>query len=425
MDLLILKKNKANTKFSLINDVSIVFIENLLTKALNFIAITILAKELGPSDYGKYSVVYVSVLFLSALLDFGMENTAIRFSSKSRNDRNSIFGFYLLTKIIILLITIVSMTIIQRKLMILINKPELSLFYWYFVLGLLVESLMFVNDTYLQAIQEFKMRAIINVGKFLAILITIITMIKVNKLILTNVFLLYFITLAIILIFIKNYYEFLNSFFINKVDKELIKKIFTYQKWMFILSIINNLLTRIDFFLVSRHETYENIGIYNVAVQLATITLLFPIALNKVLLPKITSIDKSELYPYASKILKIMVVLAIIAMPFILLVKPIIPMVLGSKYISSILVCQILLLSSLVHFVSVPLDQTMYALGKVKYITIGNFSQILLNIILGELLIPIYGIIIAAVNICITRGLYIIYIFIIFKVLEKRDLSAI
>ena len=85
---------------SLFKNLSIVFLESIITKALSFISILILSRQLGPEDYGKYSFIFVTVAFV-VLFDFGMENTAVRFSAKEKGRMQSIFGLYFLTKVII------------------------------------------------------------------------------------------------------------------------------------------------------------------------------------------------------------------------------------------------------------------------------------------------------------------------------------
>lgn len=79
---------------SLFKNLSIVFLESIITKALSFISILILSRQLGPEDYGKYSFVFVTVAFCSAFFDFGMENTAVRFSARDKGKMQSIFGLY-------------------------------------------------------------------------------------------------------------------------------------------------------------------------------------------------------------------------------------------------------------------------------------------------------------------------------------------
>ena len=49
---------------SLFKNLSIVFLESIITKALSFISILILSRQLGPEDYGKYSFVFVTVAFV-------------------------------------------------------------------------------------------------------------------------------------------------------------------------------------------------------------------------------------------------------------------------------------------------------------------------------------------------------------------------
>ena len=49
---------------SLFKNLSIVFLESIITKALSFISILILSRQLYPEDYGKYSFVFVTVAFV-------------------------------------------------------------------------------------------------------------------------------------------------------------------------------------------------------------------------------------------------------------------------------------------------------------------------------------------------------------------------
>ncbi|HDR7607878.1 TPA: oligosaccharide flippase family protein, partial [Bacillus mycoides] len=161
---------------SLFKNLSIVFLESIITKALSFISILILSRQLGPEDYGKYSFVFVTVAFCSAFFDFGMENTAVRFSARDKGKMQSIFGLYFFTKIIITATVITGLILFGSHIFSSQGKDEIIQYIPYLIVGYIGESLLFVNDTYLQAIQKFKLRALINIFRYFTLILIVLSL---------------------------------------------------------------------------------------------------------------------------------------------------------------------------------------------------------------------------------------------------------
>ncbi|MFE6588628.1 lipopolysaccharide biosynthesis protein, partial [Bacillus mobilis] len=187
---------------SLFKNLSIVFMESIITKALSFISILILSRQLGPEDYGKYSFIFVTVAFCSAFFDFGMENTAVRFSAKEKGRMQSIFGLYFLTKVIVTTTVVTVLILFGSYIFSSQGKAEITQYLPYLIVGYVGESLLFVNDTYLQAIQKFQMRALINIFRYLTLVLIVLSLLLNNMLLLKYVFILYCIPIIISLPFI-------------------------------------------------------------------------------------------------------------------------------------------------------------------------------------------------------------------------------
>ena len=77
------------------------------------------------------------------------------------------------------------------------GKDEIIQYIPYLIVGYIGESLLFVNDTYLQAIQKFKLRAFINIFRYSTLILIVLSLLLNNMLLLKYVFILYFIPIII------------------------------------------------------------------------------------------------------------------------------------------------------------------------------------------------------------------------------------
>ncbi|WP_309476868.1 oligosaccharide flippase family protein [Bacillus sp. ISL-34] len=407
-------------KSGLIKNLSVAFTESIITKILNFINILLLSRILGPEDYGKYSFIFVAIATCSAFFDFGMENTAVRFAAREQEKNQSIFGFYIFVKLIIIFFFSAIFLIFGEDFLTMIGKSEISVFSPYLVIGFVGESLLFINDTYLQAIKKFKARAKINIIRYLITLGIIICLSFNNLILLKYVVFLYFIPLLISLFFLLKYVSFLKAFFLYSFNKQLFKEILVYQKWMILISIPNNIIGRIDFFLVSLWVTYKQLGIYNVAFQISAVVSFLPFVFGKVLLPKMAELSEEELEDNFKKIFKPTVLLGLLMLLVIPLVNFIVPLIFGDNYLNSIVILQVMLISAIVAFIIVPLEQVFYSIGKPNYITVGKYVQISIILILSWYTIPTFGMLWAAISVLIARVMYG-FILMIFYYKYKRS----
>lgn len=394
----------------LFKNLSVVFSETVVTKILNFVIILLLTRQLGPEEYGKYSFIFVTMAFCSSFFDFGMENTAVRFANKKSETRNSIFGLYLFVKMLILFGIILVLMLFGGQFFALIHKSELTKYIPFLIIGILGESLFFVNDTYLQAVQKFTLRAYLNICKYSLSLIFIVILFLEKLLYLKYVFCMYFIPLGITILFIPKYIEFLKNYFSKNLPTEMLKEIFNYEKWMFVLSIGTNTLQKIDFFMISYWVSYIQIGIYNAAIQLAAVVSFLPYVFGKVLLPKLAEMENPEICSFIKKSDKILILACIVMTLCIPLTDFVVSVLLGEQYVLSIPVLKILLFAFILTFYVAPTEQALYALGLPKIITQGRYIQLFTLIGLNFLMIPKFGIVGSAFSVLMIRILYLFFV---------------
>ncbi|RUS42610.1 lipopolysaccharide biosynthesis protein [Cohnella sp. AR92] len=390
----------------LFRHLGIVFSENVATKAMNFVIILLLSVHLGPGDYGKYSYIFVNVAFCAAFFDFGMENTAVRFSARDKNSTNVLFGLYALAKLTIVGVVTLALALFGEQIFTLLGKPEMVPYLPYFIVGFIGESLLFVNDTYLQAIQRFKLRAMINIGRFLLSLFFVGALYLVDDLKLEYALLLYYLPIAMSLFFLPKYASFLKSYFTARLRKEALAEVLHYEKWMLLVSIPTNTLGRIDFLMIALWVTYDQIGIYNVAFQLSAIVAFLPFVLSKVMLPSLSELTPSRVVSFTRGLAKPTLLISAGMFALIPLARPVINLILGASYQPAITILQFMLVSAIVAFALIPIEQALYSLGRPKYITVGKCVQIVFIVILISLTVPTLGLVWAAVSVAIARLLY-------------------
>ncbi len=394
----------------LVRNLGLTFFEAVVTKGLNFFMILALTRTLGPADYGKYSFIFVAVTLLSALFDFGMENTAVRFSARDKSEKYPIFGLYLSLKLGILGVVILFLILTQGWLFQILNKSELIVFLPFLIVGLLGESLFFVNDTYCQANQWFQLRAILNIVRFSICFLFIGILIFYNQLQLHWVLYVYWIPLLFSLLFSKQYVQFLSAFWKSHLPTSLMTEITGYQKWMLVYSVANNLLSRLDFLMLGLWVSYAQLGLYNAAVQLCAIIAFLPLVLGKVLLPTLSGLSETQVFQVSEKIIQYTLILVLAALTLIPMSPFVIPILFGKQYQASIGVFQILVMAYAAGLMSMPFEQTLYSLGKPDVLCTSRYWQLAIILLLNIIMIPLWGLYGAAVGTFVGRLLYLLQV---------------
>lgn len=385
-------QNKRRLKIPpLLKNMSITFSENVITKGLSFSTILILTRTLGPEEYGKYSFIFVTVAMGSALFDFGMENTAVRFAAREKDQIQPIFGLYLLVKLCTLMSLVLFFAIGGNWLFGLMHKEAVSQYMPYLIVGLIGESLFFVNDTYLQAMQRFQFRAILNISRFSVALLLVASLFTGRWLSLQAVLLVYLVPLLFSLGFWGQYIRFIRDFLEKGLPSNLLRELFNYERWMFIYSTANNLLGRVDFFMLGFWVHFQQLGIYNAAYQLCAIVSFLPMCLGKVLLPALSELPEFEIFQKTKKLIRVTFLICLVATLLIPMTVWFVPLLLGKEYASAVPILQILLLTFIIGLLSMPYEQSLYSLGRPKVLSIGRYMQLFMIVILNLLILPSVG----------------------------------
>jgi O-antigen/teichoic acid export membrane protein len=406
---------------SLIRNLGITFIEQVVTKGMSFLMILLLTRMLGPEEYGKYSLVFVTVALTSALFDFGMENTAVRFVARDKEKKQAIFGLYLVVKLFTLLNLVLFFLVSGEWFFSSMHKGDVSEYMPFLIMGLIGESLFFVNDTYLQANQRFQMRAILNISRYSISLLYIWILATSGWTMLNLVFYMYLIPVLFSCIFLGKYFSFIQALFRDKLKAAQLAEIARYEQWMFIFSIANNLMSRIDFFMLGFWVGFHQLGIYNAAFQLCAVVSFLPLVLGKVLLPTLAELKEEAIYQTTERIIRITTMVCLGALVLIPFSAWLVPLLLGKEYNDSVFVLQILLLAFIGSLMCMPYEQALYSLGKPKFLSMCRYAQLGMMIAVNFIAIPLFGIYGAALTSLIGRMLYLLGIRHFYRQIEKAS----
>ncbi|HSH31952.1 MAG TPA: oligosaccharide flippase family protein, partial [Candidatus Saccharimonadales bacterium] len=183
-------------------------------------------------------------------------------------------------------------------------------------------------------------------------------------------------------------------------EKEAFKEIFHFSKWLLLSFVATTIASRLDLLLLSRIKGSTEVGLYAVALQLASVMPLLTGAITTVLLPRVSQMrQQQEFISYIKKVLLGSGVLVLVLLPMVFLGDSLINLFFGSRFNGSMAPFKVIFISYLLALIINPVGQIIYALNRPQVFTALNYVQLALSVALNLLLIPKFGIMGAALTI--------------------------
>lgn len=199
---------------------------------------------------------------------------------------------------------------------------------------------------------------------------------------------------------------------LSKKEKAVVRKsLIMFGIPVIFIGIANSILSNIDTLIITYFRSTYEVGIYQTALPTAQILLYFSSAMTTILFPIITELWTKKKYQFISTNLSLLTKLTFLliipaAMLFIAFPENVINILFGADYISGAFALQLLTISIVVFSIGMLFTITLNGMNKpglnAKIIGIAA----VLNIIINIFLVPILGIIGAAITAIITFGLY-------------------
>ncbi len=359
-----------------------------ISKGFRFLVFLIIARILGPSQFGifEYFLSFVGMFFLFA--DFGISNIFIRdYQQKEEKDKliSNVFFLKILFSIIFSIIALFGFFLTK--------KIDGFLIYLIFVIFYLLQNIENFFESYFIAVQKTEKKFIFNTISSLSLIIFIIVLITIYK----NVFavaLAYLLSMLVGLLIAYLIFK-KEAQFYWKIDTSFIKYLLFNGLPLALFGLLGYVFFSTDKIILTHLRTVEEVGYYSVASRIIAVLFLVPSLFNTALFPYLSrKVKEKHNLVYLFKILLLIFLIAGIFFSFLVyfLAPILINLFFGSKYLISISLLQIFSLILIFVFPTIFLDNFLISHNK-QWLDFGlTIIPAILNIILNLILIPLYGI---------------------------------
>lgn len=362
----------------------------------------VMARILGPSDFGLLTVSIATLTVISDIADFGTNTGVVRFVSaniiKNKEEALKFLKLSLEIKLFVWILVLLAGFLLSPFLANnIFGKVELLTPLRMVMFGVGGALLFSFATSSLQSFQKYFSWAFINVVTNALRLVFILLLIFYQQLSLVSGLLTFIIlpffgfSFALMLLPTK---AILNV----KGEFSVARTLFSYNIWVALFTIIAALSSRLDTFLNARLLSAYEVGIYGAATQLVQVIPQIVGALGVVAAPKLASFQSiPQMIVYFKKFQLMVLGLASLGLLVIPISFYVIPLIYGSDYQQTIFPFIILLLAMLVFLISVPLHNSIiFYYGKPQVFVWVSLGHLLIIAILGYILILNFGIVGAA-----------------------------
>nr|WP_304216779.1 flippase [Fredinandcohnia onubensis] len=400
-----------NTLMTISRQVSAILIGLLYT--------VIIARVLGPTGNGIYQLIILLPTMLLTIFNLGVGSSSVYYIGRKQysvedilktNSRSGVLLSFLSVILGALFLLFFSGQFFQ----------DVDPIYLFAIL--LLMPFLFLNEYFLvifQGKQDFKSYNMLSLSRqIIALLFTVLFLVIIRLDILGAV-------LAFIFGILAQYL--LSRYFLKKklgirgkdgaYSKDYFKKSISYGLKAHISNILSFINYRSDIFIISFYINPAAVGIYTAAVSISERLWIVSQAISSVLFPTVSSLDNQDEKNHLTSVLSRNVLWLSIfgGLIFYLLSDLIILILFGKEYIESSLAIKFLLPGIVLFSVDRILSNDLAGRGKPEINMNVSIFTVISNIVLNIILVPIYGILGAAIATSITYSLATIIKLFIFK----------
>lgn len=387
------------TKTATFRQSQITIMGTIINGILGAVFYILLARFLGPIEFGLFTVSIATLTLIADSVDFGTNTGLLRHIPQSLvADKSKALKFLKLGlefKILVwIAVFIIGFLISPAVASLIFKKYELVNPLRLVMVGVGGALLFSFATSSLQAFQKYFIWSFVNIITNFLRLIFIIFLFYVGQLNLSSglviFILLPFFGFSLTLIFLPS-----REMFEEKNEFSVAKQFFKYNLWVAVFLVIASVSSRMDTFLTARLLTNFELGIYGAANQLVQVVPQLVGALGMVAAPKFASFrNDQDMVVYLKKLQLFVLGLSALGLITIPIFIYIIPILFGVAYITAVAPFILLLVAMLVFLISVPIHNSIifyFARPDIFiWVSVGHLAIISL---LGYFLISSFGLI--------------------------------
>ena len=378
----------------------------ILSKCVNllgvFIVGIIIARYLGPEQYGLMNYVISFVAIFQVLADFGIDNIQIREEAKHPERRNELIGTAFILKIIFAIVTILLLTIITY---IFGTAPTTRCYILIYSLRVILNTFGVFRNHFTSIVWN---EYIAKTEIFRTIIGTVVKMFMLYL----NASLVWFIaSLVLDSLLLSSGYLYSYNIKINKAsqckfNKHIANKLVKQSFPLFLSSVAIVIYCRIDQLMIGELLDNTKLGVYSVAIQFTNVLIFVPTIIAQTISPilvqaKVTDTTryKALAYQFISITVWGCIIIAIIVST---LAYPLVNYTFGEAYICASPILSMMAFKVVGDALSQTSGQIMIVDGMQKYASIRNLIGCVVCVVLNLILIKKYGIVGTAITALIT-----------------------
>ena len=370
-------------------DTFLVFGGNVVAGLIGMVLLIIISRKLGPADFGVFSIAFSLMIMMVKLGDFGLNFALVKDISQSRARRQeakiskivltvfwakAIICFFLVVTGVFL-IPFISLKVFNSLNSLRPNRLVII----FFPLVVFYELIKIYFEANKKFFEGVLMYIITNFIKIIMISSCLFFNLLNPKVAITSYLLSPFLTG---LIFLKETKIRLKFYF----DKLIFKDLFKFSSWMFLSVIFSALGENLNVFMVSAKLSEFETGIYSAAEKFILPFYVLAASLATVLIPRASELlNLGQVKEFTKKIIFLQIGLLFMFIAIFPLAN-ILPFLLGESFTPSVAILKILIIASS------PLNSVFYPLNKPFIFAFNAFTQLSLQFLLNQKLIPsFYG----------------------------------
>lgn len=364
----------------------------IFTKLLGAFMYFILARYLGPREFGVYSVATSFSIIFGLISGLGIDSYIVKEIARGPERTQVLFDNGVILK---MLGGLLAFLLAVSFCFILSYDSTTRWAIIIFSCTLFFSSLTGLYDSIFRGLQRMEFSAMISIGRSVLSVMIIITMILFRQsiLMIVSAHVITGIVLSLFLYLFVVRTKFCRfSFNISRSDSyELLKGGLPFIATG-VVYVIN---VKADVLLLSKLADLESVGIYDAANEVILLLMILPSLVSQVLYPYLSQQFAKQREGLAEIInfsLKVMTILSVpMSFGLVILAPKLIHLFYGQKYAASAIVLQIMGAGLSIVFLRSLLGWVLAAIEKVNMMMWVNFYNLVLNVLFNVLLIPRYG----------------------------------
>lgn len=392
----------------------------IVSNLINLLIVFILARSVSSGNLGLIFTGLIFIQLVTDLLELGINPALLALAPSHLTEQKKLVSSSFSIKLLISLVSSGICYLFSSQIAWLIFKNnQMNYIIQISSLGIIFLTIIFWSQTIFISLRDFKTSMLINTS------INILRLLGISYLLFLGIIGMLDFYLAMQLVLFVSvciiFYKLNYLLSLRSIEKDLILKVLRFGFPIGMGFALAALYTKLDQILILRISGEEEAGIYGLASRLSMFFIFAVSAFNSAIIPRLTSLENSQLKSYFQKSVVASRFLALGSFGIVILGALVIPFVFGKQFISSMVPFEILGLGMVFFILSTPYSSIiLYRYKKNYYSFWMSLLSVILIFILLEVFIPNFKSIGAALSVCLIYFLQLIINYIYYKKLSKN-----